>query len=173
MPRTATDRDEPADPEADHPPLRDDHAFLGRPRGRATLSGPEVWERFSFLGMQAVLVLYFADTVANGGLGMDPGTAASVSAAYGTMVYLVSVAGGWLADRILGSYRAVPGGVTLIAFAGPLVTGRLAGAVLATLLAVIGRLTTGRFVDLLTPVRCRTPCTSAVAAPSRWRPARP
>lgn len=77
------------------------------PWGLATLSGLEVWERFSFLGMQAVLVLYFADTAADGGLGMAPGTAASVAAAYGTMVYLVSVAGGWLADRILGSYRAV------------------------------------------------------------------
>lgn len=107
--------DEPADPEADRPPARDDHAFLGHPRGLATLSGLEVWERFSFLGMQAILVLYFADTVANGGLGMDPGTAASVSAAYGTMVYLVSVAGGWLADRILGSYRAVLWGGILIA----------------------------------------------------------
>ncbi|MFI7354475.1 peptide MFS transporter [Streptomyces avidinii] len=107
--------DEPADPEADQPPPRDDHAFLGHPRGLATLSGLEVWERFSFLGMQAILVLYFADTVANGGLGMAPGTAASVSAAYGTMVYLVSVAGGWLADRILGSYRAVLWGGILIA----------------------------------------------------------
>ncbi|MFJ3518238.1 MULTISPECIES: peptide MFS transporter [unclassified Streptomyces] len=107
--------DEPADPEADRPPPGDDRAFLGQPRGLATLSGLEVWERFSFLGMQAILVLYFADTVANGGLGMDPGTAASVSAAYGTMVYLVSVAGGWLADRILGSYRAVLWGGILIA----------------------------------------------------------
>ncbi|WP_030758104.1 MULTISPECIES: peptide MFS transporter [unclassified Streptomyces] len=107
--------DEPADPEADRPPPQDDHAFLGHPRGLATLSGLEVWERFSFLGMQAILVLYFADTVADGGLGMDPGTAASVSAAYGTMVYLVSVAGGWLADRILGSYRAVLWGGILIA----------------------------------------------------------
>lgn len=80
-----------------------------------TLSGLEVWERFSFLGMQAILVLYFADSVAGGGLGMDDGTAASVSAAYGTMVYLVSVAGGWLADRILGSYRAVLWGGILIA----------------------------------------------------------
>ncbi|MCX5376566.1 peptide MFS transporter [Streptomyces sp. NBC_00091] len=110
-----TDRDEPEDPEADQPPPGDDHAFLGHPRGLATLSGLEVWERFSFLGMQAILVLYFADTVARGGLGMDPGTAASVSAAYGTMVYLVSVAGGWLADRILGSYRAVLCGGVLIA----------------------------------------------------------
>ncbi|MEU9159261.1 peptide MFS transporter [Streptomyces sp. NPDC048424] len=115
MSRTATDRDEPADPADDQPPHRDDHAFLGHPRGLATLSGLEVWERFSFLGMQAILVLYFADAVADGGLGMSPAAAASVSAAYGTMVYLVSVAGGWLADRILGSYRAVLWGGILIA----------------------------------------------------------
>ncbi|MET9195800.1 peptide MFS transporter [Streptomyces olivaceus] len=97
------------------PPSGDDAAFFGQPRGLLTLSGLEVWERFSFLGMQAILVLYFADTVANGGLGMAAGTAASVSAAYGTLVYLVSVAGGWLADRILGSYRAVLWGGILIA----------------------------------------------------------
>ncbi|MFC9018981.1 MFS transporter, partial [Streptomyces albidoflavus] len=97
--------DEP--PPEGAPPPQDDTAFFGQPRGLATLSGLEVWERFSFLGMQAILVLFFADTVAGGGMGMAPGTAASVSAAYGTMVYLVSVAGGWLADRMLGSYRAV------------------------------------------------------------------
>ncbi|MFE7269287.1 peptide MFS transporter [Streptomyces sp. NPDC057623] len=101
-------------PESEPPP-RDDHAFFGQPRGLLTLSGLEVWERFSFLGMQAILVLYFADTVTHGGLGMSAGTAASVSAAYGTLVYLVSVAGGWLADRILGSYRAVLWGGILIA----------------------------------------------------------
>ncbi|WNI29928.1 peptide MFS transporter [Streptomyces sp. ITFR-6] len=103
------------DPDPTQPPPGDDHAFFGQPRGLMTLSGLEVWERFSFLGMQAILVLYFADTVANGGMGMEPGTAASVSAAYGTLVYLVSVAGGWLADRILGSYRAVLYGGILIA----------------------------------------------------------
>ncbi|WP_369276283.1 peptide MFS transporter [Streptomyces sp. R11] len=97
------------------PPPRDDHAFLGQPKGLLTLSGLEVWERFSFLGMQAILVLYFADTVTHGGMGMSAGTAASVSAAYGTLVYLVSVAGGWLADRTLGSYRAVLWGGILIA----------------------------------------------------------
>ena len=104
-----------ADTEAAQPPPGDDHAFFGQPRGLMTLSGLEVWERFSFLGMQAILVLYFADAVSNGGMGMEAGTAASVSAAYGTLVYLVSVAGGWLADRILGSYRAVLYGGILIA----------------------------------------------------------
>ncbi|MFJ6571556.1 peptide MFS transporter [Streptomyces sp. NPDC091292] len=102
------------DPESGPPP-GDDHAFFGHPKGLLTLSGLEVWERFSFLGMQAILVLFFADTVAHGGMGMSPGTAASVSAAYGTLVYLVSVAGGWLADRVLGSYRAVLWGGILIA----------------------------------------------------------
>ncbi|MEU8992664.1 peptide MFS transporter [Streptomyces sp. NPDC048558] len=97
------------------PPPRDDRASLGQPKGLLTLSGLEVWERFSFLGMQAILVLYFADTVAHGGTGMSAGTAASVSAAYGTLVYLVSVAGGRLADRVLGSYRAVLWGGILIA----------------------------------------------------------
>ncbi|CAM5701622.1 peptide MFS transporter [Streptomyces aurantiogriseus] len=98
----------------DRPPPREDHSFLGQPQGLLTLCGLEVWERFSFLGMQAVLVLYLADTVAHGGLGLPAGTAASVSAAYGTLVYLVSVAGGWLADRVLGSCRAVLWGGVLI-----------------------------------------------------------
>lgn len=101
--------------QGEQPSPTEDHAIFGQPRGLVTLSGLEVWERFSFLGMQAILVLYFADTVAHGGLGMDEGTAASVSAAYGTLVYLVSVGGGWLADRILGSYRAVLWGGILIA----------------------------------------------------------
>jgi POT family proton-dependent oligopeptide transporter len=75
------------------------------------LSGLEAWERFSFLGMQAILVLYFADTVTHGGMGMSAGTATSVSAtsvsaAYGTLACLVSVAGGWLADRT--SARTAP-----------------------------------------------------------------
>ena len=111
MSRTTID----TDTNGEQPPPEDDHAFFGHPRGLLTLSGLEVWERFSFLGMQAILVLYFAAAVSDGGLGMSSGTAASVSAAYGTLVYLVSVAGGWLADRILGSYRAVLWGGILIA----------------------------------------------------------
>ncbi|MFJ4875243.1 peptide MFS transporter [Streptomyces sp. NPDC088745] len=104
-----------AGPRDAQPPPGDDTAFFGQPKGLMTLSGLEVWERFSFLGMQAILVLYFAAAVADGGMGVDPGNAASLGAAYGTLVYLVSVAGGWLADRILGSYRAVLWGGVLIA----------------------------------------------------------
>ena len=93
----------------------DDRAFFGHPRGLSTLFGLEVWERFSFLGMQAILVLFFTATVADDGLGMEAGQAASIAAGYGTMVYLVSVGGGWIADRVLGSYRAVLWGGILIA----------------------------------------------------------
>ncbi len=93
----------------------DDRAFFGHPRGLSTLFGLEVWERFSFLGMQAILVLFFTATVADDGLGMEAGPAASIAAGYGTMVYLVSVGGGWIADRVLGSYRAVLWGGILIA----------------------------------------------------------
>lgn len=106
---------QPSSPTDDTTHAAQDTAFFGHPRGLPTVSGLEVWERFSFLGMQVILVLYFADTVAHGGLDMDSGTAASFSAAYGTMVYLVSVGGGWLADRVLGSYRAVLTGGILIA----------------------------------------------------------
>nr|WP_071655455.1 oligopeptide:H+ symporter [Mangrovactinospora gilvigrisea] len=95
--------------------LRRDHSFLGHPRGLATLSGLEIWERFSFIGMQTILTLYLAASVAHDGLGMSPSSAASVSAAYGTLVYLVSVAGGWIADRMLGGYRSVLYGGILIA----------------------------------------------------------
>lgn len=93
----------------------DDRAFFGHPRGLSTLFGLEVWERFSFLGMQAILVLFFTASVADDGLGMAAGPAASIAAGYGTMVYLVSVGGGWIADRVLGSYRAVLWGGILIA----------------------------------------------------------
>ncbi|MFG7945147.1 peptide MFS transporter [Streptomyces sp. NHF165] len=89
--------------------------FLGQPRGLLPLSGLEIWERFSFLGMQAILVLFFSASEADSGLGMDPGAAASVAAGYSTLVYLLSVAGGWIADRMLGSYHAVLYGGILIA----------------------------------------------------------
>lgn len=88
--------------------------LFGHPRGLMTLFGLEVWERFSYLGFQAILALFFADSVANGGLGYEQTTASSIVAAYGAMVYLLAIAGAWVADRISGTYRAVLFGAIII-----------------------------------------------------------
>lgn len=101
-PSTPSVDTDPAETDPTH-----DHSFFGHPRGLLTLFGTEMWERFSYLGMTAILTLYFTASAADGGMGMADGTASSVYAAYSTMIYLISVAGGWLADRILGSYRSV------------------------------------------------------------------
>jgi len=92
-----------------------DHAFFGHPMGLFTLSGTELWERFSYYGMRAILVYYLTDTVAHGGLGIDKTTGNALVAAYGSSVYLVSVLGGWLADRVMGARRAVLYGGVVIA----------------------------------------------------------
>ncbi|MDO5729247.1 MAG: oligopeptide:H+ symporter [Actinomycetaceae bacterium] len=94
---------------------RADHSFMGHPKGLATLFGLELWERFSYLGFQAILALYFADAIANGGLGYEKSVASSVVAAYGALVYLLAIAGAWIADRISGTYRAVLWGGIIIA----------------------------------------------------------
>lgn len=95
--------------------IQQDRAFLGHPRGLATLFGLEIWERFSYLGFQAILALYFADAVANGGMGFEEGVASSIVAAYGALVYLLSIVGAWIADRIIGTYRTVLFGGIIIA----------------------------------------------------------
>jgi proton-dependent oligopeptide transporter, POT family len=98
-----------------HPEHEGDRAFFGHPRGLMTLAGTELWERFSYYGMRAILLLYLTDTVANGGLAMDATTGAAFVSIYGTSVYLLSVVGGWLADRVIGARRAVLYGGVIIA----------------------------------------------------------
>ena len=66
-----------------------------------------MWERFSFYGLQALLVYYLYYSVTEGGLGMDEGTAVSIVGAYGGLVYLTGVAGAWVADRILSAERTL------------------------------------------------------------------
>jgi POT family proton-dependent oligopeptide transporter len=92
-----------------------DRGFFGHPMGLFTLFGTELWERFSYYGMRAILVYYLTDTIANGGLGIDKTTGNALVAAYGSSVYLVSVLGGWLADRVVGARRAVLYGGIVIA----------------------------------------------------------
>jgi POT family proton-dependent oligopeptide transporter len=74
-----------------------------------------MWERFSYYGMRGFLILYMTAAIADGGMGLDTPTAAAIYGTYTAMVYLMSVPGGWLADRLLGQRRAVLYGGMLIA----------------------------------------------------------
>lgn len=84
------------------------------PRGLFGLFFTEVWERFSYYGMRALLLYYMYDQVAHGGLGMDPATARSLVTVYGSLVYMAAILGGWLSDRLLGDRRATLTGGVLI-----------------------------------------------------------
>ncbi len=75
----------------------------------------ELWERFSYYGMRAFLVLYLTKTLVTGGFGFDKKLAYSIYAAYGAMVYLTPLAGGYLADKVLGFRRAIIWGAILMA----------------------------------------------------------
>ncbi|MEV8638375.1 peptide MFS transporter [Streptosporangium sp. NPDC051023] len=81
--------------------------FFGHPRGLATLFGTEMWERFSWYGLRAILATFLAASPAIGGLGLSKGTAQAIVGVYGALIYLVALPGGWVADRILGARRAV------------------------------------------------------------------
>ena len=93
---------------------RADRSFFGHPRGLATLFFTEVWERFSYYGMRALLILFMTAGVAQGGLGFDVVKAGAIYGFYTAMVYLLSLPGGWVADRIIGQRRAVLYGGILI-----------------------------------------------------------
>ena len=87
--------------------------LLGHPRGLATLFLTEMWERFSYYGMRGLLVLFLADS-ARGGLALSDGTATAIYGLYTAAVYLVSLPGGWIADRLWGAQRSVWVGGILI-----------------------------------------------------------
>jgi POT family proton-dependent oligopeptide transporter len=84
------------------------------PRGLSTLFFTEMWERFSYYGMRALLVLFMVDAV-RGGLGLTDKVATSIYGLYTAAVYLAALPGGWLADRLLGAPRAVWYGGIIIA----------------------------------------------------------
>jgi proton-dependent oligopeptide transporter, POT family len=89
------------------PLARPDKTFFGQPRPLANLFGVELWERFSFYGMQGILLIYLYYSAADGGLGIDQAAATSIVGAYGGAVYLSTVLGAWVADRLLGSERVL------------------------------------------------------------------
>jgi proton-dependent oligopeptide transporter, POT family len=92
-----------------------DRSFFGHPRGLSTLFFTEMWERFSYYGMRALLILFMTAPAAAGGLGFDTAVAGAVYGLYTSMVYMTSLPGGWIADKLIGQRRAVLYGAILIA----------------------------------------------------------
>ncbi|MEV8395113.1 MULTISPECIES: oligopeptide:H+ symporter [unclassified Streptomyces] len=95
-------------------PAGPEKTFFGHPRGLATLFMTEMWERFSFYGMRALLTIYLisggpdaSKGLQGGGLGMDLATTTAVYSIYLSMVYLLAMPGGWLGDRVWGPRRTV------------------------------------------------------------------
>jgi POT family proton-dependent oligopeptide transporter len=93
----------------------DEKQWFGHPRGLATLFFTEMWERFSYYGMRALLILYMVGSVQQPGLGFGEKRAATIYGAYTMLVYLMGIPGGFIADRWLGHYRAVLIGGIIIA----------------------------------------------------------
>src|ERR1700675_1921233 len=85
------------------------------PRGLMTLFFTEMWERFSYYGMRALLVLFMTASLAGGGLGMNVGNASAIYGLYTSMVYLLCLPGGWVADKLWGQRKAVFVGGCIIA----------------------------------------------------------
>src|SRR5262245_9222752 len=94
---------------------QDKSGIGGHPRGLTTLFFTEMWERFSYYGMRALLILYMTTAVTGGGLGFDTKTAASIYGTYTGSIYLMSIPGGWIADNVLGTRRSVFVGGVIIA----------------------------------------------------------
>src|SRR6476619_5146025 len=87
----------------------------GQPRGLTTLSSTEMWERFSYYGMRALLTLFMVAPVTKGGLGWDNKRAGLVYGTYTMSVYMLSIPGGFIADNFLGARRSVLYGGIVIA----------------------------------------------------------
>jgi len=92
-----------------------DTSFFGHPRGLATLFFTEMWERYSYYGTRALLILFMVAPATTGGLAFSVVKAGAIYSVYAAMVYLLCLAGGWVADRITGQRRAVLYGGVLIA----------------------------------------------------------
>jgi POT family proton-dependent oligopeptide transporter len=117
-----------------------ERTLFGHPVGLANLFGVELWERFSFYGMLTILGYYLYYSVTQGGLALPKTTATGIVGAYGGLVYLSTVLGGWIADRLLGMERTVfLGGVVVMCghIALAIVPG-LAGVAVGLVLVALG-----------------------------------
>ncbi|WP_051343319.1 peptide MFS transporter [Pseudonocardia spinosispora] len=107
-----------------------DRTVFGHPVGLVNLFNVELWERFSFYGMVGILGYYLYFSLDRGGLALPEATAMSIVGAYTGFVYLCTVLGGWLADRVFGMERMVFYGGSVV------MIGHLALAVLPGLTGV-------------------------------------
>lgn len=113
--------------------------FKNHPRGLRTLFFTEMWERFSFYGMRGLLVLFLTALVQNGGLGLNDKTATAIYGLYTASIYLASLPGGWVADRLIGARNAVfLGGILIIMGQFTLVLPSIHTFFLGLLLVVMG-----------------------------------
>ena len=85
----------------------DDTAFFGHPTGLSKLFYTEMWERMSYYGMRALLVLYMTLSIQEGGLGITVASATAIYGLYTGAVYFMGLPGGWIADRMIGSQNAI------------------------------------------------------------------
>ncbi|MDR2660694.1 MAG: oligopeptide:H+ symporter, partial [Lactobacillaceae bacterium] len=83
------------------------NGLLNIAKGFPTILSTEFAERFSYYGMKAILVMYIFHSIAEGGLGLSKADAAAIASVYGAMIYMTSILGGWVSDRILGTARTV------------------------------------------------------------------
>jgi proton-dependent oligopeptide transporter, POT family len=97
------------------PAMPPDQRFFGHPLGLSTLFFTEMWERFSYYGMRALLTLYMTSKLVDGGLGFSESYAGAIYAMYVSSVWYLPLVGGWLADKFLGARRAVLVGGIIIA----------------------------------------------------------
>lgn len=93
----------------------DGPTVFGHPKGLMTLFFTEMWERFSYYGMRALLILFMTKAIVDGGLGFDDMTAGAIYGLYTSGVYLLALPGGWLADRLFGLKKSVLYGGIIIA----------------------------------------------------------
>jgi len=121
------------------PRVTTDRSFFGHPRGLATLFFTEMWERFSYYGMRGFLILYMTASPAVGGMGLDVAAAGAIYGTYTSMVYLMSLPGGWIADRLIGQQQAtLYGGILIAAGHYSLAVPASAAFYLGLLLVVLG-----------------------------------
>jgi POT family proton-dependent oligopeptide transporter len=116
-----------------------DRGYFGHPIGLKTLFFTELWERFSYYGMRALLVLFMVEQIEQGGLAFSDETATAIYGLYTAAVYLVCLPGGWIADRLWGAQRSIwVGGVLIMSGHFVLAVPSLPTFFLGLLLVVLG-----------------------------------